>query len=288
MHPAPCDHIESIAALRHDLNTVGYTADHVAELLGETAAAALNRDQHVPARRALAQPLAQGDPLAGLISCFMLADPISPSMAERIFATLGLDAALALNIVTRDTNDDVVATVDRVGLWHRPPGDLWVASDQTALQLGTALPAEHILGVGKASLTLAEITPRHQVDTALDIGTGCGIQALHLLSHAKHDTMTEVSQRALNFARFNILLNAPALDVDPNNMADRVTVDAGNMLEPVAEHTFDLVVTNTPFVIAPTAIHRDPCLSRTGRTGDELVQELISIIDTVLADGDRL
>ena len=285
MHPAPRDHIESITALRHDLNTAGYTTDNVAELLGATATAALNRDQHVPARRALTRPLAQGNPLAGLISCFMLADPISPSMAERVFATLGLDAAVAINIVTHDANDDVVATVDLSAYGTDHLGDLWVASDQTALQLGTALPAEHILGVGKASLTLAEITPRHQVDTALDIGTGCGIQALHLLSHAKHVTMTDVSQRALDFARFNILLNAPTVDVDPNHLADRITVAAGNMLEPVAEHTFDLVVTNPPFVIAPTTSAVTHTYRETGRTGDQLVQELISTIDTVLADG---
>ena len=285
MHPAPRDHVELIAALRHDLNTAGYTADNVAALLGETAAAALSRDQHVPARRALTQPLAEGDSLAGIISCFMLADPISISLAERVFATLGLDAATALNIVTRTTENEIVATVDLSAYATDHLGDLWVASDQTALQLGTALPADHILGVGKASLTLAEITPRHQVDTALDIGTGCGIQALHLLSHARHVTITDVSQRALDFARFNILLNAPALDVDPNNLADRVTVAAGNMLEPVAEQTFDLVVTNPPFVIAPTTSTVTHTYRETGRTGDQLVQDLISTIDTVLVDG---
>src|SRR5699024_12099203 len=88
------------------------------------------------------------------------------------------------------------------------PGDLWIASDQTALQLDQPLPADHILGVGKASLTLAEITPRTQVATALDLGTGCGIQAMHLLAHAEHVTITDISQRALDFATFNLLLNA--------------------------------------------------------------------------------
>lgn len=285
MHPAPRGDAELIAALRHDLNTAGYTTDNVAELLGATATAALSREQHVPARRALTQPLAQGNPLAGIISCFMLADPISPTLAERVFATLGLDAAMTLNIVTRTANDEVVATVDLSAYATDQLGDLWVASDQTARQLGSALPAEHILGVGKASLTLAEITPRHQVDTALDIGTGCGIQALHLLDHARHVTITDLSQRALDFARFNILLNAPALAVDPTNLADRVTVAAGNMLEPVAEQTFDLVVTNPPFVIAPTTSTVTHTYRETGRTGDQLVQELISSLDTVLVAG---
>src|SRR5699024_6651948 len=128
------------------------------------------------------------------------------------------------------------------------------------------LPAEHILGVGKASMTLAEITPRHDVATALDIGTGCGIQALHLLTHAQHVTITDISQRALDFAVFNILLNAAVLDVDPNNLDARVTVVAGNMMEPVAGQRFELVVTNPPFVIAPASSSTTHTYRETGHT----------------------
>lgn len=285
MHPAPVANAEAIAALRHDLDSAGYTATNVADLLGPTATAALHRDQRIPARRALAEPLAQGHPLAGLISCFMLADPMSAALAEHVFPTLGLDRALALNIVTRDANDDVVATVDLSTYATDHPGDLWVASDQSAMQLGTALPADHIVGVGKASHTLAQITPRHQVETALDIGTGCGVQTLHLLTHARHVTMTDLSDRALEFATFNILLNALALGVDPANLAERVTVVAGNMLEPLAGQTFELVVTNPPFVIAPTTSTVTHTYRETGRSGDQLVKELISTIDTVLVDG---
>ena len=285
MHPAPVAHPEAIAALAHDLTSAGYTTDNIAQLLGPTAAAALDREQLIPARQALAQPLAAGDRLAGFISCFMLAQPVSRALAEKLFATVGLDGALALNLVRITDDDDVVATVDLSAYATDHPGDMWVASDQTALQLGGPLPADHILGVGKASMTLAEITPRHEVSTALDIGTGCGIQALHLLTHAQHVTITDISERALDFAVFNILLNAAKLDVDPNNFKDRVTVLAGNMLEPVAGQHFDLVVTNPPFVIAPPASTTTHTYRETGHTGDRLVKELLSTIDTVLVDG---
>ena len=285
MHSAPVAHVPAIAALAQDLTSAGYTADNIAHLLGPTAAAALEREQLIPARHALAAPLAEGNRLAGFISCFMLADPISTPQAEHLFATLGLDGALALNIVRLTNHGDVVATMDLSAYATDQPGDMWVASDQTALQLGQPLPAEHILGVGKASMTLAEITPRHKVDTALDIGTGCGIQALHLLTHARHVTITDVSQRALDFAVFNMLLNAAVLDIDPNHLDDRVTVVAGNMLEPVAGQRFELVVTNPPFVIAPAASTTTHTYRETGHTGDRLVKELIGSVDTVLADG---
>lgn len=285
MHPAPVAEVEAIETLYQDFTAAGYTIDNVAELLGTTATAALEREQRTPARRVLADPLAQHNRLAGLISCFVLADPISTQLAENIFATLGLDGAKALNIVTTNDDGDIVATVDISAYATDWPGDLWVASDQNALQLGHALPPEHILGVGQASMTLAEITPRHQVATALDLGTGCGIQAMHLLAHTGHVTMTDISQRALDFATFNILLNAKRLDVDPHNLAERVTIVAGNMLDPVADQSFDLVVTNPPFVIAPPSAATTHTYRETGHPGDYVVQDLISTLDTVLALG---
>ena len=285
MYPAPVGQPATVGALHQDLTSAGYTTDNVAALLGPTATAALDREQHTPARRALRDALAKGDRLAGMISCFVLADPIRPELVEAMFPTLTLPGAMELNLVTTTDDGRIVATVDLSAYATDSGHDMWVASDQTALQLGAPLPAEHILGVGKASMTLAEITPRHKVDTALDIGTGCGIQALYLLTHVQHVTITDISQRALDFAVFNILLNVAALDVDPAHLTDRVSVVAGNMLEPVVGQTFDLVVTNPPFVIAPSQATTTHTYRETSQTGDHVVKELISTLDTVLAPG---
>ena len=62
-------------------------------------------------------------------------------------------------------------------------------------------------GHRRRSTTLASWTPRPEVDRALDLGTGCGVQALHLGSHVRHITATDISERALAYARFNALLN---------------------------------------------------------------------------------
>ena len=62
------------------------------------------------------------------------------------------------------------------------------------------LRKDHVLGIGQASLTLAQITERTPVARALDVGTGCGIQTFHLLAHADHVTATDISPRALAFA----------------------------------------------------------------------------------------
>ena len=62
------------------------------------------------------------------------------------------------------------------------------------------LREDHVLGVGGASTTLANAIIRDPVATALDLGTGCGVQALHLSEHASRVTATDLSERALRFA----------------------------------------------------------------------------------------
>lgn len=167
--------------------------------------------------------------------------------------------------------------------------ELYVASDLGAFQRPGVLRHDHVLGIGGASLTLVQSTPRRPVDTALDLGTGCGIQTFHLLAHARHVTATDISDRALATARFNLILNAEALDVDPWDLPARVSLERGSLLEPVADRRFDMVVSNPPFVITPRSpeehaedrfTYRDG-----GLPGDRLVRELLGALPTVLNPG---
>lgn len=167
--------------------------------------------------------------------------------------------------------------------------ELYVASDLGAFQRPGVLRHDHVLGIGGASLTLVQSTPRRPVDTALDLGTGCGIQTFHLLAHARHVTATDISDRALATARFNLILNAEALDVDPWDLPARVSLERGNLVEPVADRRFDMVVSNPPFVITPRSpdehaedrfTYRDG-----GLPGDRLVRELLGALPTVLNPG---
>ncbi len=60
----------------------------------------------------------------------------------------------------------------------------WVVSDFGSDVRPGPLEPDHVLGIGAASLSLAGATIRTPVGRALDIGTGCGVQALHLNGHA--------------------------------------------------------------------------------------------------------
>ena len=57
--------------------------------------------------------------------------------------------------------------------------------------------ADHVLGISSAATSLAQLTVREPVGRALDLGTGCGVQALHLAAHCRRVVATDVNQRAL-------------------------------------------------------------------------------------------
>jgi len=122
----------------------------------------------------------------------------------------------------------------------------WVASDLGELTTGRELAPDHVLGIGGAGLTLASLTPRAPVSTAVDLGCGCGIQTLYLLRHAERVTATDISARALAFTAFNAALAG----TEP----DRLELIRGSLLEPLSGRAFDLIATNPPFVLTPPAV----------------------------------
>ena len=126
-----------------------------------------------------------------------------------------------------------------------PGGDheWWVASDLAEVQTGKPLSDDHVLGIGGATLTLLEMTVREQVDSALDVGCGCGIQALYLATHVARVVATDLSSRACALTQFNAALNEAVIDVRE-----------GSLFEPVEGEIFDLIVTNPPFVITPDSV----------------------------------
>ena len=135
-----------------------------------------------------------------------------------------------------------------------------MASDLGELVTGRALAPDHVLGVGGAGLTLAGLTPRTRVRTALDLGCGCGIQTLYLLRHAEHVVATDISARALAFTAFNAALagvsvsGAPDAGSEPVLGSGRLELLRGSLLEPVVGRRFDLIASNPPFVLTPPAV----------------------------------
>ena len=279
--PPPAATPEQAASLRADLADSGWGVEAVAALLGEVADAALRREIRLPALRAVRAALAAGpvpSPVAVLTALFMLGESVPATALDAALPRTTAAGAAAIGLVGEpDGAGYVRALVDLRP--HEAVDDAgevrwWVASDLGELVTGRALAPDHILGVGGAGLTLAGLTPRTPVRTALDLGCGCGIQTLYLLRHAEHVVATDISARALAFTAFNAALagvsvtGAPgtpsALDVAPGSGAasapdtasgvGRLELLRGSLLEPVAGRRFDLIASNPPFVLTPPAV----------------------------------
>lgn len=285
--PPPAATPEQAASLRADLADSGWGVEAVAALLGEVADAALRREIRLPALRAVRAALAAGPaplPVAVLTALFMLGEPVPAIALDAALPRTTAAGAAAVGLVSEpDETGCVRALVDLRP--HEAVDDAgevrwWVASDLGELVTGRALAPDHVLGVGGAGLTLAGLTPRTRVGTALDLGCGCGIQTLYLLRHAEHVVATDISARALAFTAFNAVLagvsvtGAPGagsdiapssgLDseadgpsetaVDPGSGTGRLELLRGSLLEPVVGRRFDLIASNPPFVLTPPAV----------------------------------
>lgn len=267
----------TIARLRDALHQVDYTYDTVAALIGPTAQAALARNETLPGIRATRG----GSPLETLTRIWLLQAPVPAAAAEAALPGL-VDELCAAGILERSVSA-VAARVDlRPYGTDGPGGNLWVASDLTpGLDGGPQrVGADHVLGISPAATSLAELTVRTPVASALDLGTGCGVQSLHLAEHVQRIVATDVNTRALWLTGVNAELNGVSTG-STNGVLD---VRAGSFFEPVAHEQFDLVVTNPPFVISPATgerlVYRD-----SGLPGDSVVEHIVRTVPRHLTPG---
>ena len=255
--------------LRVALTRAGFTYDGVAAALGTTAHTALSRNETTPGLRATTG----GSPVETLTRLWLLQASVPVARVEDALPDL-LDPLCAAGLLERSVGE-VRARVD-VRPYAADDLDLWVASDLTPGLDGrpTRVAPDHVLGISSAATSLAQLTARQPVDRALDLGTGCGVQALHLAAHAQRVVATDVNQRALRLTRFNAELN---------DVADRVEVREGSFFEPLAGDRFDLVATNPPFVISPATderlVYRD-----SGLPGDRVVEHIVRGVPDVLTE----
>ncbi|OCG73350.1 DUF7059 domain-containing protein [Microbacterium sediminis] len=267
---------ELCRAFAADLAAARFRTEALRAAWGVEADDASGRGLRSPALRGLGDRRAALAGLARLL-VFGIAQPLADVGAA--LPALGTEGLQRLGLA--EIAGDVVEprAIVRPQSFHddRGPGEWWIASDLDELALGGgALAEDHVLGVGGASLTLAGLqlpTPARRV---LDLGTGCGIQALRARRYADEVVATDISERALAFARLNAALNGTG----------GIDTRGGSLFDPVAGETFDRIVSNPPFVITPRAKgvpayeYRDG-----GLIGDALVERVITGVGPHLAPG---
>ncbi len=273
-------------ALRDAFLSAHYTAEGVSDVLGSVASAALGRGERVPGLRATAE----GSPLDVLIRLFLLQASMP---AAAVAGVVPVQACVSAGVLADAGSGNVRAAID-----IRPYGGddtdapWWVASDlgrdfagkvvdvagdSGSGPGGASLGMNHVLGVGGASTTLAQLVLRAPVERSLDLGTGCGVQALHLSRHSTSVVATDVLSRALAFARLTARLSGV-----PD---EQLQLRQGSLYKPVQRERFDLVVANPPFVVHPDGSGGGYTYRDSGLPGDEVCARLVSRAADHLTDG---
>ncbi len=233
--PSPSVGSMTVPDLRRQLLEVTYTTEEVLERIGEAGQAGLGRNSTIPADVVLAGAM---DPLACLIRLFILQQDVPQT---NVTQSLDVEAAIRAGWVEHEGG--VVRALVDIRPYGSPDDGAsgFLVSDLTpGLDHSTvATRTDYVLGA-PASLTLAEITMRKPIDRALDLGTGCGVQALHLARHATTVVGTDLNPRAVDLAHMSAELSG--IDID---------LREGSLFEPVAGQRFDLIVSNPPYVMSP-------------------------------------
>lgn len=89
-----------------------------------------------------------------------------------------------------------------------------------------------------ATLALLRMLPSTQVEAALDVGTGHGLLAIALTTISNRVTATDINQNFIETAEQNAVFNNCNIEFK-----------LGSLFEPVESETFDVIVSNLPFVI---------------------------------------
>lgn len=258
-------------SLGDDLRAAHYDSEGVSDLLGEDANSALGRGVWWPAFRATTAAPAARRPLATLIRLFLLGSDEPCDDVVEAFTSTPLDALISNGVVERVGDGRVRAILD-----IRPHADdvrdYLVVSDQDAAMRSGPVAPDHVLGIGGASISLARAIIRDPVGSALDLGTGCGIQALHLDTHADRIVATDTNPRALALAAATARLNGMTWDLRE-----------GSLFDPVGDERFDVIVSNPPFVVG--AGSQDYEYRDSGMEGDALCARLIREVPQHLTPG---
>nr|WP_245190068.1 methyltransferase [Leucobacter exalbidus] len=254
--------------------------DAIETLLGEPANRARESGVVFAARRALAQR--PSSPLATLTSLLLLGDEVPATQVDAALPQLRAAGLVTLGIAT-STGDALRAALSLNPVLVADSADdqhWWIISDLDDHLRGGPARTDHVMGVGGATRSLiAQLSPA-QVPTALDLGTGCGIVALHLALRSERVVATDISERALMLGRANARLNG---------YADRIEFRLGDLFAPVEGEQFALIASNPPFVITPRNADEPVYEYRDGgRAGDALAADVVGQGPRYLAPGGTL
>ncbi len=252
---------EDYNRLRSILEAAGYTDAGILEVLRVKDFPSI-RERDIPL---LLRCTNRGTPLDTLIRLFLIEVPIDAAAVGKAIQPMELETWVKAGLVRID-GGSVVARIKLL-----PFQNLLLAFDLDR-RLFSARAHDYVMGIGSSSLTLANLTVRRPARLVLDLGTGCGIQALLAARHSDRVLAVDRNPRAVQMAAFNAKLSA----------LSNVECLEGDLFEPVKGQAFDLIISNPPFVISPEMryIYRD-----SGMEADQICRKIVREAPGFLREG---
>jgi len=247
--------------VRDVLSSAGYSEEGVVKTLGVDTLSRLG-EKRLPV---LLRRTSGGTPLETLIRLFILDHVVDISAARAAMAPMTPEQWAELGLV------EIAGSEVRAVLQLRCFQGLVLAFD--FVRRGPrGLRGDYVMGVSPSSLVLAGMTMRRNNQAALDLGTGCGIEAFLAARHSRRVVAVDCNPRAVAIAAFNARLN----------QLDNVECRQGDMFHPVAGESFDLIVSNPPFIISPDYRHM---FLNSGAEGDEVCRKIVQQAPGFLTEG---
>jgi SAM-dependent methyltransferase len=196
---------------------------------------------------------------------FILRDPIADGQAAALLGSHLLDRLVDAGLLTQPATGQVVSRFD-----CRFFMGATILCDDLAHQ------GDAVFGAGPGTEAFNGLSRRRlKVARALDVGCGAGGAALWLARHAGHAVASDINPRALQFVRINAAINGV------RNVETRL----GDLFDTVRGETFDLIISQPPFVPTPPGT-RLARYRNGGPVGTELVRRVLAGLGAQLtADG---
>jgi methylase of polypeptide subunit release factors len=198
----------------------------------------------------------RGRPLDTLIRLFLLGIPEPLDAARRALAPVAIEEWARAGLIGMEGG--LVRGLVRLMAFRH----LMLACDQQETAGADPRP-DQVMGMTASTVALADFAVRRPVGSALDLGTGSGVQAFLAAAHSDRVSATDSNPRALDFARFNAAFNG---------CERKVEFLEGDSFEPVRGRSFDLILSNPPFAVTPSRrfAYRD-----SGVAGDGFARGLV-------------
>ena len=136
---------------------------------------------------------------------------------------------------------------------------------------GMRQPPDFVVGIGAATLTVANFMIRRPTRLALDLGTGCGVLALLKSAESDRVIAADRNPRAIRMTEFNARLNGCS--------QTSIAAVKGTSSNLSLVLKFDLILSNAPFVISPSSGYS--VSRRRYAKGDQFCQRLVARRGTV-------